>query len=104
MPTTVLQISRADNQALGLVRAMGRSTISNLSIRWLLQLQIWIERSRQRIALRELAETDEHLLRDIGKTKAEAAREAASRSGSRDPLGSVTADARGAMRTVESNS
>jgi uncharacterized protein YjiS (DUF1127 family) len=77
MPTTMLQVSSADSQALRRIRATGRSDASTLSIRWLLQLQTWIERSRQRIALRELVETDAHLLRDIGKTKAEALREAA---------------------------
>ena len=77
MPTTVLQLSRADSQTGRRVHATGRGGVSNLSIGWLPQLQIWIERSRQRIALRDLAETDEHLLRDIGKTKAEAWREAA---------------------------
>ena len=74
MPTIVPQVSGADGQAGCRVRATGRSDVS---IGWLLQLQIWIERWRQRIALRDLAETDEHLLRDIGKTKAEASREAA---------------------------
>jgi uncharacterized protein YjiS (DUF1127 family) len=77
MPTTVLQVSRADSQIGRRVRAAGRSDLLDLSISWLLQLQTWIERSRQRIALRDLAETDAHLLRDIGKTKAEALREAA---------------------------
>jgi uncharacterized protein YjiS (DUF1127 family) len=77
MPTTVLQVSRAESQTARLFRGRGCSDVSDLSIGWLLQLQIWIGRSRQRIALRELAETDEHLLRDIGKTQAEASREAA---------------------------
>jgi uncharacterized protein YjiS (DUF1127 family) len=77
MPTAVLQVSRADSQTARRLRATGLSDVSNLSIGWLLQLQIWIERSRQRTALRDLAESDEHLLRDIGKTRAEASREAA---------------------------
>jgi uncharacterized protein YjiS (DUF1127 family) len=37
----------------------------------------WVARSRQRRALREIAETDDrHLLRDIGVTREEAFREA----------------------------
>jgi uncharacterized protein YjiS (DUF1127 family) len=77
MPITMLQVSSADSQALRRIHATRHSDVSSLSIRWLVQVQTWIERSRQRIALRELVETDEHLLRDIGKTKAEALREAA---------------------------
>ena len=37
----------------------------------------WIERSRQRQALRELAERNDYLLKDIGVSQAEALREAA---------------------------
>ena len=45
---------------------------------WLRELLFRIERSRQRAALRELAQDhDEHLLKDIGKSRAEALKEAA---------------------------
>ena len=43
----------------------------------LLTLQKWLSRLRRRKALRELAERDQHLLRDIGLSRAEALREAA---------------------------
>jgi uncharacterized protein YjiS (DUF1127 family) len=77
MPTTLLQTSRADSQTAHWFGGTRRSDVPTPSIGWLLQVQIWIARSRQRTALGDLAEIDEHLLRDIGKTKAEALREAA---------------------------
>ena len=40
-------------------------------------LQIWLDRSAQRRALRELAECNAHLLADIGLSRDEALREAA---------------------------
>jgi uncharacterized protein YjiS (DUF1127 family) len=47
-----------------------------LLIGWGRKLLIWIERSRQRTALQEIAEDDDHLLQDIGKSRQEALREA----------------------------
>ena len=40
-------------------------------------LRLWIERSRQRRHLAELAAWDDHLLKDIGVSRDEALREAA---------------------------
>jgi uncharacterized protein YjiS (DUF1127 family) len=40
-------------------------------------IRSWIERSRQRQALRKLAERNDYLLKDIGVSQAEALREAA---------------------------
>ena len=40
-------------------------------------LAIWIDRHRQRRALADLAERDDYLLADIGRTRAEARKEAA---------------------------
>jgi uncharacterized protein YjiS (DUF1127 family) len=44
---------------------------------WLHTLSFWIDRSRQRSQLGELAELNDDLLRDIGVTREEALREAA---------------------------
>jgi uncharacterized protein YjiS (DUF1127 family) len=43
---------------------------------WLHTLSFWMDRSRQRSQLRELADLDDDLLRDIGVTREEALREA----------------------------
>jgi uncharacterized protein YjiS (DUF1127 family) len=48
-------------------------TVSRLSA----TIHTWIERSRQRQALRKLAERDDYLLKDIGVSQAEALHEAA---------------------------
>ena len=45
--------------------------------RWYETVGLWIERSRQRKALRELAELDDALLKDIGLHRDEAVLEAA---------------------------
>ena len=76
MPITIFQAPAAQTRS-GARAAAGRSDLRALAIRWLQELERWIERSRQRVALRELAADDEHLLADIGKSKAEAMREAA---------------------------
>lgn len=44
---------------------------------WLHTLGLWIDRSRQRRQLGELAELNNYLLRDIGLSQEEALREAA---------------------------
>lgn len=44
-----------------------------LGLLWLVLLEGWLERRRQRLALRAL---NDHLLRDIGVSRADAAREA----------------------------
>jgi uncharacterized protein YjiS (DUF1127 family) len=50
---------------------------SRSSSGWLHTLFFWIERSRQRRQLGELAELNDHLLKDIGLSRDEALREAA---------------------------
>jgi uncharacterized protein YjiS (DUF1127 family) len=77
MPTSLFQASRVDGQITRRPSASRRIDLLALSIGWFRALQRWIERRRQRRTLRELAEDNEHLLRDIGKSKAEALREAA---------------------------
>jgi uncharacterized protein YjiS (DUF1127 family) len=47
------------------------------TIGWLLTIRAWIARQRQRKALGELAQLNDHLLRDIGISQHEARREAA---------------------------
>jgi uncharacterized protein YjiS (DUF1127 family) len=49
---------------------------SSSSSGWLHTLLFWMDRSRQRGRLAELADLDDHLLRDIGVTRGEALREA----------------------------
>jgi uncharacterized protein YjiS (DUF1127 family) len=44
---------------------------------WFRILQFWVDRSRQRRRLAELAAIDNYLLKDIGISQAEALREAA---------------------------
>jgi uncharacterized protein YjiS (DUF1127 family) len=44
---------------------------------WLANLRLWLERSRQRRALGELAMRSDHLLNDVSLTEAQARREAA---------------------------
>jgi uncharacterized protein YjiS (DUF1127 family) len=43
---------------------------------WRATLLLWIERSRQRRALSELAMLNDHLLKDVGLTQEQARREA----------------------------
>jgi uncharacterized protein YjiS (DUF1127 family) len=43
---------------------------------WLRTLELWIDRSRQRKQLGELAELNDYLLKDIGVSREEAMREA----------------------------
>jgi uncharacterized protein YjiS (DUF1127 family) len=50
---------------------------STTAVGWLHILRFWIGRSRQRRQLAELAEFDDHLLKDIGISQDEALREAA---------------------------
>jgi uncharacterized protein YjiS (DUF1127 family) len=44
---------------------------------WLATLLLWIERSRQRRALADLAMLNDHLLKDVGLTQEQARREVA---------------------------
>jgi len=55
-------------------RAVHQETSNGRRHRWLSILRTWMARSRQRQALGEL---DDHLLDDIGLTRAQAAREIA---------------------------
>jgi uncharacterized protein YjiS (DUF1127 family) len=50
---------------------------STTAVGWFHILQFWIDRSRQRRRLAELAEVDNYLLKDIGVSQDEAWREAA---------------------------
>jgi uncharacterized protein YjiS (DUF1127 family) len=59
------------------MRALRRQSASSNSIEaWLRTLGFWIDRSRQRKQLGELAELNDYLLRDIGVSREEAMREA----------------------------
>lgn len=59
-------------------RQIGRQSVSSILVsRWLRTLAVWIDRSHQRRQLGELAELNDHLLRDIGVSREEALREAA---------------------------
>jgi uncharacterized protein YjiS (DUF1127 family) len=53
-----------------------RSAISRRRSDWLHTIALWIERSRQRRALKEIARLNDHPLKDIGGAKDEALREA----------------------------
>jgi uncharacterized protein YjiS (DUF1127 family) len=50
---------------------------STTAVGWFHILRFWIDRSRQRRRLGELAEVDNYLLKDIGVSQDEALREAA---------------------------
>jgi uncharacterized protein YjiS (DUF1127 family) len=59
------------------MRALRRQSASSSSIdAWLRTLGFWIDRSRQRRQLGELAELNDYLLKDIGVSREEAMREA----------------------------
>jgi uncharacterized protein YjiS (DUF1127 family) len=59
------------------MRALRRQSASSSSIdAWLRTLGFWIDRSRQRRQLGELAELNDCLLKDIGVSREEAMREA----------------------------
>ena len=78
MSVTISQGSAPSPAQIARARATHRqSDVWTLAIGWLQQLQIWIARSGQRTALRELAEEDDHRLQDIGKSREAALREAA---------------------------
>ena len=54
-----------------------QSVSSILAAGWLHTLEFWIDRSRQRRQLGELAELNDYLLKDIGLSREQALREAA---------------------------
>jgi uncharacterized protein YjiS (DUF1127 family) len=59
------------------MRALRQQFASSSSIdAWLRTLGVWIDRSRQRSQLGELAELNDYLLKDIGVSREEALREA----------------------------
>jgi uncharacterized protein YjiS (DUF1127 family) len=59
------------------MRTFGQQFVSSSSAGgWLRTLGLWIDRSRQRKQLGELAELNDYLLRDIGVSREEAMREA----------------------------
>lgn len=64
-------------EAAGRQTSRQQSDSSSLAVAWLRTLRLWIGRSRQRRQLCELAEFDDHLLRDIGVSREQALREAA---------------------------
>ena len=58
-------------------RTFRQQSVSSSSIgAWLRTLELWIDRSRQRRQLGELAELNSYLLKDIGVSREEAMREA----------------------------
>lgn len=76
-------MSNYSRQGLALPReAAGMRTFRQLSVSsssaggWLRTLGFWIDRSRQRKQLGELAELNDYLLKDIGVSREEALREA----------------------------
>ena len=46
-------------------------------VSWMDTVRIWSARSRERRALRELAELDDHFLKDVGVSRGQVLREAA---------------------------
>jgi uncharacterized protein YjiS (DUF1127 family) len=59
------------------LRALRQQSVSSSTIdAWLRTLGFWIDRSRQRRQLGELAELNDYLLKDIGVSREEALREA----------------------------
>ena len=73
---TILTLRRPLGAA-GAVSSGGENSAAGLIRRWRHTIARWIARSRQRRALREIAErTDDYLLKDIGVSRAEAFREA----------------------------
>jgi uncharacterized protein YjiS (DUF1127 family) len=59
-------------------RAVRQQSVSSSSVGgWLRTLRFWINRSRQRKQLGELAEFDSYRLKDIGVSREDALREAA---------------------------
>ena len=73
---TILTLRRPFGSA-GAVSNGGENSAAGLIRRWRHTIVRWIARSRQRRALREIAErTDDYLLKDIGVSRAEAFHEA----------------------------
>ena len=73
---TILILRRPFGSA-GAVSSGGENSAAGLIRRWRHTIARWIARSRQRRALREIAErTDDHLLKDMGVSRQEALREA----------------------------
>ena len=60
-----------------LLRGPGTRRAAAVLLAMFATIIIWIDRHRQRRALADLAEHDEHLLADIGRTREDARREAA---------------------------
>jgi len=73
---TILTLRRPLSTA-GAISDGGKDSAASRIRRWRHTIARWIARSRQRRALREIAErTDDYLLKDIGVSRAEAFREA----------------------------
>jgi uncharacterized protein YjiS (DUF1127 family) len=73
---TILTLRRPLSAA-GSVSNSGKNSALGLIRRWRHMTARWIARSRQRRALREIAErADDYLLKDMGVSRAEALREA----------------------------
>ena len=72
---TILTLRRPLGTA-GAISDGGKDSAAGRIRRWRHTIAGWIARSRQRRALREIAErTDDYLLKDIGVSRAEAFRE-----------------------------
>ena len=63
-------------EAAGMRTFRQQSVSSTSAGSWLRTLGIWLDRSRQRKQLGELAELNDYLLKDIGVSREEALREA----------------------------
>jgi uncharacterized protein YjiS (DUF1127 family) len=80
MSTTILQASertvsqRSDGRTCNQQDSSGSPAVG-----WLVTLGVWIERSRQRRALRALCEPNDARLKDVGISRDQALREGAKR-------------------------
>ena len=74
---TILTLHRPAAAAARAVSNSGEGHVAGPITRWLHTIARWVARSRQRGALREIAEhNDLHLLKDIGVSQQEAFHEA----------------------------
>ena len=80
MSTSIVQASDRTVPQISDDRTLGQQDGSGTpAVGWLATLRLWIERSQQRKALRELSRLNDARLRDIGISQGEAQREGAMR-------------------------